>query len=56
LHRGVIPPTANAGRTEFGLTLHSEPREAEIMAALSNSFGFGGVNTTLTLLKAPDTN
>ena len=56
LHKGNVPPTANAGSTEFGLTLHSEPREAEIMASLSNSFGFGGVNTSLALLKAPDTN
>ncbi|MFJ9444403.1 beta-ketoacyl-[acyl-carrier-protein] synthase family protein [Kitasatospora sp. NPDC101235] len=48
----TVPPTANHEKTEEGLDLdvvHTAPRPIRPGAALSNSFGFGGHNTTLVV-------
>ncbi|MEU3573121.1 beta-ketoacyl-[acyl-carrier-protein] synthase family protein [Kitasatospora sp. NPDC036755] len=48
----TVPPTANHEKTEEGLDLdvvHTAPRPIRSGAALSNSFGFGGHNTTLVV-------
>ncbi|MFE7591773.1 beta-ketoacyl-[acyl-carrier-protein] synthase family protein [Kitasatospora sp. NPDC057512] len=48
----TVPPTANHEKTEEGLDLdvvHGAPRPVRAGAALSNSFGFGGHNTTLVV-------
>ncbi|MBD0672732.1 beta-ketoacyl-[acyl-carrier-protein] synthase family protein [Streptomyces sp. CBMA156] len=48
----TVPPTANHEKTEEGLDLdvvHTAPRPVRAGAALSNSFGFGGHNTTLVV-------
>jgi 3-oxoacyl-[acyl-carrier-protein] synthase II len=54
--RGVIPPTINvenldeAVSPEFDLTL-GVARHREVRAALSNTFGFGGHNSTVIFRK-----
>ncbi|MFI8461125.1 beta-ketoacyl-[acyl-carrier-protein] synthase family protein [Kitasatospora sp. NPDC085464] len=48
----TVPPTANHEKTEEGLDLdvvHTAPRPIPSGAALSNSFGFGGHNSTLVV-------
>ncbi|MER7765613.1 beta-ketoacyl-[acyl-carrier-protein] synthase family protein [Kitasatospora sp. NPDC096140] len=48
----TVPPTANHEKTEEGLDLdvvHTAPRPIRSGAALSNSFGFGGHNSTLVV-------
>ncbi|MER7672751.1 beta-ketoacyl-[acyl-carrier-protein] synthase family protein [Kitasatospora sp. NPDC096128] len=48
----LVPPTANHENTEEGLDLdvvHTAPRPVPAGAALSNSFGFGGHNSTLVV-------
>ncbi|MEV7602987.1 beta-ketoacyl-[acyl-carrier-protein] synthase family protein [Kitasatospora sp. NPDC089797] len=48
----LVPPTANHENTEEGLDLdvvHTAPRPVRAGAALSNSFGFGGHNSTLVV-------
>ncbi|MFJ8477335.1 beta-ketoacyl-[acyl-carrier-protein] synthase family protein [Kitasatospora sp. NPDC094011] len=48
----LVPPTANHENTEEGLDLdvvHTAPRPIRPGAALSNSFGFGGHNSTLVV-------
>ncbi|MFE7528655.1 beta-ketoacyl-[acyl-carrier-protein] synthase family protein [Kitasatospora sp. NPDC057542] len=48
----TVPPTANHEKTEEDLDLdvvHTAPRPIRPGAALSNSFGFGGHNTTLVV-------
>lgn len=48
--RGTLPPILNAGDVdpECGeLDLVREPRDAALRTAMSNSFGFGGCNTSL---------
>jgi 3-oxoacyl-[acyl-carrier-protein] synthase II len=55
LHDGVMPPTANYEYPDPECELDCvsrEPRRAEIRAALSNSFAFGGVNVSLVFRKA----
>ena len=52
ISRGIIPPTINvenldpAVREDIDLTLHTA-RKREVRAALSNTFGFGGHNSTV---------
>jgi 3-oxoacyl-[acyl-carrier-protein] synthase II len=50
LRRGVIPPTINYDVPDADCDLDytpNQPREREVKAALSNSFGFGGHNASL---------
>lgn len=52
LRHGLVPPTANLTTIdpEVGLdVVHGAPRETEVRAVLSNSFGFGGQNASLVL-------
>jgi 3-oxoacyl-[acyl-carrier-protein] synthase II len=53
LVRGVLPGTANLDdpEREPALDLVAEPRAAEIEAAVSNSFGFGGHNAALVFVR-----
>jgi 3-oxoacyl-[acyl-carrier-protein] synthase II len=47
LQRGIIPPTINHYTRDPECNLNivaNEARESKIMAAISNSFGFGGQN------------
>ena len=52
IERGIIPPTINvenldpAIRSDLDLTLGMAKRR-EVRAALSNTFGFGGHNSTV---------
>jgi len=50
LRTGLIPPTINLDEPDPACDLDYVPhqaRQAELEVALSNSFGFGGHNTTL---------
>ncbi len=51
MRENIIPPTLNIGRKdpECDLNIADESRGAEINAAVSNSFGFGGVNAVIVL-------
>ena len=56
ISRGIIPPTINYETPDPECDLDYVPnvaREAEVGAALSNSFGFGGVNATLVFSQFP---
>jgi 3-oxoacyl-[acyl-carrier-protein] synthase II len=44
---GILPPTVNLEEPEGGLRLVLTQRKKEIRFVLSNSFGFGGVNSVL---------
>ena len=49
---GVIPPTINYSHPDPELDLNYTPNvsvERDVNAVLSNSFGFGGHNTTLAI-------
>ena len=49
---GVIPPTMNLCNPDPDCDLDyvpNTPRKAEVNAALSNSFGFGGHNSSLVI-------
>lgn len=54
LRTGVMPPTAGTSTVDdeidLDVVLH-EPREVDVQAVLSNSFGFGGQNASLILTK-----
>lgn len=49
IYEGIIPPTINLKTKdpECDLNFITETRKAEIKTAISNSFGFGGVNAVL---------
>ncbi|MGH7253000.1 MAG: beta-ketoacyl-[acyl-carrier-protein] synthase II, partial [Nitrospiraceae bacterium] len=50
IHRGVVPPTINLEHPDPECDLDYVPgraREVAVKVALSNSFGFGGVNACL---------
>lgn len=52
IETGIIPPTINLERPSEGCDLDLVPKTAKerrLDAALSNSFGFGGTNTSLVL-------
>lgn len=54
LGEGVIPPTVNYDEPDPEIELDVVPniaRQAEVTAALSNSFAFGGLNAVLALRK-----
>ncbi|MCP4989753.1 MAG: beta-ketoacyl-[acyl-carrier-protein] synthase family protein [Colwellia sp.] len=49
-----VPPTINLNQTESGLDLDyvaNEARDVHLNYALSNSFGFGGINATLAFAR-----
>lgn len=48
---GIIPPTINCENQdeECDVPVVTEPREADVDLAVSNSFGFGGTNCTLVI-------
>jgi 3-oxoacyl-[acyl-carrier-protein] synthase II len=55
LYEGVIPPTINLDNPDPLLDLDFVPhisRKADLKAAMSNSFGFGGTNGVLIMGKA----
>jgi 3-oxoacyl-[acyl-carrier-protein] synthase II len=54
LEEGLVPPNINIDNLEPAIALtciNTEPVKAEVNVALSNSFGFGGHNSTLVLRK-----
>ncbi len=54
IERGVLPGTCNLERTDpaIELTVLAAAREERVGAALTNSFGFGGMNAALVLARA----
>jgi 3-oxoacyl-[acyl-carrier-protein] synthase II len=55
VHHGVIPPTINLDHPDPECDLDYVPktaREMRVDAAMSNSFGFGGANTSLIVVRA----
>jgi len=58
LRHGVVPPTANVSAIDPACALrvvHSEPLQARLEVALSNTFAFGGLNASLVLRRAEET-
>ena len=56
LQSGVIPPTINQFHADPACDLDSAPNQAverQVNVALSNSFGFGGLNVTLAVKRVP---
>jgi 3-oxoacyl-[acyl-carrier-protein] synthase II len=57
LSHGLVPPTANLEAVDPAMPFDCVPvaaRPADIGAALSNSFGFGGQNVSLVFRRTPD--
>eukprot|EP00026_Physarum_polycephalum_P009003 Phypoly_transcript_09111.p1 GENE.Phypoly_transcript_09111~~Phypoly_transcript_09111.p1 ORF type:complete len:462 (+),score=52.69 Phypoly_transcript_09111:37-1422(+) len=57
LHHGVVPPTINLEHPDEGADLNYVPNTAvkkKLRAVLSNSFGFGGTNSTLVFTHASE--
>jgi 3-oxoacyl-[acyl-carrier-protein] synthase II len=57
LQEGIIPPTINLEETDPKCDLDYVPnkaRRSDIRFALSNSFGFGGINASIVLKKYED--
>jgi len=55
LERGVLPPTINLDNPDPECELDhvaNKAREHQVCVAISNSFGFGGINATLVLGRA----
>ena len=55
LQRGILPPTANYNEPDPECDLDyipNQPRAAQVDAALSNSFAFGGLNAVLAFRSA----
>ncbi len=54
LQEDIIPPTINVSHLEDDcrLKIFTEAEKRDLSTAISNSFGFGGVNTVLVLKKA----
>ncbi len=55
LHNGMLPPTANYTTPDPECNLDviaNEPRDIKALAAISNSFAFGGLNAVLAFRKA----
>ncbi|MCK2239826.1 MULTISPECIES: beta-ketoacyl synthase [unclassified Crossiella] len=51
---GIIPPTANLDRQDPRIELdivHKVPRQLDLRAAVSNSFGFGGANGVIVVTR-----
>ncbi len=56
IRNGVIPPTINHAEADPAIRMDVVPnkaREAKVMRAISNSFGFGGQNVCLVLAAEP---
>ncbi len=54
IHEGVVPPTINLDHPDAACDLDYVPhqsRKRDVRAALSNTFGFGGVNAVLLFKK-----
>ncbi|APY13040.1 beta-ketoacyl-ACP synthase [Brucella sp. 10RB9214] len=57
IQTGTLPPTINYDNPDPAIPLDVVPnvkREANVSAVLSNSFGFGGQNTSLVLMPNPN--
>jgi 3-oxoacyl-[acyl-carrier-protein] synthase II len=56
LHHDLLPGTCNLATADpdIGLTLLTDARPARVDAALSTSFGFGGMNAALVLGRSED--
>ncbi|EQL02710.1 Beta-ketoacyl synthase [Ophiocordyceps sinensis CO18] len=55
IHEGVVPATLNLTRPDVGTGFNLVPLEAQqkpVRVAVSNSFGFGGTNSSLVFSRA----
>ncbi|KAF5004263.1 hypothetical protein FDECE_9240 [Fusarium decemcellulare] len=54
IHEGIVPATLNLEKPDVGAAFNFVPKEAqekEVVVAVSNSFGFGGTNSSLVFSK-----